>query len=94
MLSKALKSCPKSNKSPNLVTLVATDLKILRTWLCNEKCGANKEKRHEDGGCRHTQPNRDASCCRRVGGVVVRAVAVVKDGAFRTGEVGVNARKN
>ena len=31
MLPKALKSCPKSNKSPNLVTLIVIEKYILKT---------------------------------------------------------------
>ena len=36
LLPKALKSCPKSNKLPNLVTLVdSTDKTLLQVWIFN-----------------------------------------------------------
>ena len=37
LLSKALKSCPKSNKSPNLVTLVVTFFCRKNASLLNEE---------------------------------------------------------
>ena len=43
-MPKALKSCPKSNKSPNLVTLVGTDLILLFVELVNDDTDEEVER--------------------------------------------------